>query len=316
MILTHFWLGFWELKHRSNWVLELELSPGCCPCPCSASINSLVCCWVPRASRALAEERQESGTGTDRRGWKRLKVGGFTESDDIWCNLRLESFEHFPRMATWNTDFMWRISQLSPVYWASPADCTLCLRGLRWLWWWNQPTVKVCALSTICSDPMKSQRKIPMLDPHVWWWISIFFFQFKAPETPHVSWWIPAKTSETIFHPAVCWWFRHTFSHRFLEISMVFPHKFLPVQNGDAKKKAPLPAFGAARPWTGQRPGAGELRGGAIYENGMGTRNHENIRPLIWELSQYDSFHETMIQYFIFIISMGDLQDPIKMEVR
>jgi hypothetical protein len=48
----------------------------------------------------------------------------------------------------------------------------------------------------------------------------------------------------------------------------------------------------------------------------MGTRNHENIRPLIWELSQYDSFHETMIQYFIFIISMGDLQDPIKMEVR
>ena len=29
---------------------------------------------------------------------------------------------------------------------------------------------------------------------------------------------------------------------------MVFPHKFLPVQNGDAKKKAPLPAFGAARP--------------------------------------------------------------------
>jgi hypothetical protein len=87
VILTHFWLGFWELKHRSNWVLELELSPGCCPCPCSASINSLVCCWVPRASRALAEERQESGTGTDRRGWKRLKVGGFTESDDIWWYL-------------------------------------------------------------------------------------------------------------------------------------------------------------------------------------------------------------------------------------
>ena len=159
-----------------------------------------------------AEDRGRSGTGRDFGGVeKSWKLGGLTQNLMISDALRLSRvFRTFSENG--HMKHIFHVEDLPAEPSQRPHQRTAqCLRRLRWFWWWNQPTVKVCALSIkIARTPWKSHWD-PMFDPHVWWWRSIFFFPIQSPRNSSCFMVNSCKNDRNYRTNAIWWWFRHRF---------------------------------------------------------------------------------------------------------